>query len=425
MAEKIGVFVSHHHSPEEDAFTARLVDDLERASADVWVDYQGISSGSFVQKINEGLAGRQWLVLVMTPAALASPWVRDEVNAALHQVKTGRMRDVIPFVMTVCDEALIPPLWAHLHRYDATHGYEGARDQLFGALGLPPAGASPSAPAPVQPAPPSYAAPPERFPPRLASLGYQVAFLNGAEVILPPLCAVPEGPFLMGSDPGRDKDAQKDEQPQHWVKLDAFEIAQHPVTVAEYACFVRATQQSEPKGHGPLTWALQLDRRLEHPVVNVTWEDAVAYARWLAERTGQPWRLPTEAEWEKAARWDPTTGTARIYPWGDAFDGKLCNTSEGKKGTTIPVGSHSNSVSPYGAQEMSGNVWERTSSLYLPYPYTSPDDGKLAGPAMDRVLRGGSWENVAKFARAACRGKLLPTYSGRLNGFRLARAVPS
>jgi hypothetical protein len=140
MAEKIGVFVSHHHSPEEDAFTARLVSDLEAAGADVWVDYQGISSGSFVRQINEGLSGRQWLVLVMTPGSLGSRWVQDEVYAALHMVNSERMRGVIPFVMTECDEALIPPLWAQLHRYDATKNYELARDALLRAIGmsLPP-----------------------------------------------------------------------------------------------------------------------------------------------------------------------------------------------------------------------------------------------------------------------------------------------
>jgi hypothetical protein len=117
MAEKIGVFVSHHHSPKEDASTARLVADLEAAGADVCVDYQGIASGRFVQKINEGLSGRQWLVLVMTNAALRSTWVQAEVNAAIYQVNSGRMRGVISFVMTRCDEAQIPPLWAtHVQR---------------------------------------------------------------------------------------------------------------------------------------------------------------------------------------------------------------------------------------------------------------------------------------------------------------------
>jgi hypothetical protein len=136
MAENVGVFVSHHHSPKEDAATTRLVADLQAAGADVWVDTVGVSSGSFVQKINEGLSGRQWLVLVMTNAALRSQWVQNEVNAALHQVTIGRMRGVIPFMMTRCDEAHIPPLWAPLHRYDATKDYEAARDGLLRAIGL-------------------------------------------------------------------------------------------------------------------------------------------------------------------------------------------------------------------------------------------------------------------------------------------------
>jgi hypothetical protein len=136
MAEPVRVFVSHHHSPEEDAFTARLVADLQAAGADVWVDTSGITSDDFVKKISEGLAGRQWLVLVMTPEALGSRWVNDEVNAALHQVNSGRMRGVIPFVMTPCDEARMPALWAQLYRYDATKGYEAARDGLLNAVGL-------------------------------------------------------------------------------------------------------------------------------------------------------------------------------------------------------------------------------------------------------------------------------------------------
>jgi hypothetical protein len=141
MTEPVRIFVSHHHSPKEDAATARLVADLQAAGADVWVDYQGVSSGSFVQKINEGLSGRQWLVLVMTNAALGSRWVQNEVNAAIHQVNIGRMRGVIPIMMTRCDEAHIPPLWAQLHRYDATKDYEAARDGLLRAmrLSLPPA----------------------------------------------------------------------------------------------------------------------------------------------------------------------------------------------------------------------------------------------------------------------------------------------
>src|SRR6476620_6121288 len=123
MAEKIGVFISHHHSEEEDRFTSRLVTDLEIAGADVWVDDVRITSDDFIQKINEGLVGRQWLVLVMTPDALRSPWVQTEVNAALNQVRKGRMFGVIPMMAEPCDDADIPPLLDALHRYDATRNY--------------------------------------------------------------------------------------------------------------------------------------------------------------------------------------------------------------------------------------------------------------------------------------------------------------
>jgi formylglycine-generating enzyme required for sulfatase activity len=221
---------------------------------------------------------------------------------------------------------------------------------------------------------PAYVAPPDRFPPRLASLGYRVAFLNGAEVILPPLCAVPAGPFLMGSDPKRDKDAEKNEQPQHWVTLGAFQIGKYPVTVAEYACFLLATarpERKQPYFHlfPRVTWAQQLAKRLDHPVVNVSWYDAMAFTQWLNACTGQAWRLPGEAEWEKAAR-----GTdGRIYPWGDTFDASRCNTSEGRKGNTTPADSYKSGASPYGTLNMAGNVFEWTSSVSKRYPYEATD----------------------------------------------------
>jgi hypothetical protein len=134
MADPVRVFVSHHHSPYEDAFTARLVGDLKAAGVDVWVDDEGITSGDFVRKISEGLAGRQWLVLVTTPDALQSPWVRTEVDTALAEVTARRMLGVIPFVITPANEHDMPLLWRNLHRYDATAGYEPARDRLLQTL---------------------------------------------------------------------------------------------------------------------------------------------------------------------------------------------------------------------------------------------------------------------------------------------------
>jgi formylglycine-generating enzyme required for sulfatase activity len=245
--------------------------------------------------------------------------------------------------------------------------------------------------------------PEERFPKRLADLGFEPRKEDGVEVIVPPVRDVPAGAFTMGSDPQRDKDAKSDERPQGPVTLGAYRIATHPVTVAEYACFVRAEKRQEPRSeYNTLSWVDQLNR-LDHPVVNVTWNDAVAYAAWLLRLTGQPWRLPTEAEWEKAAR-----GTdGRIYPWGDAFEVTKCNTSVSGIGTTTRVGTYPSGASPCGAQDMAGNVWEWTLSYYKPYPYVPGDEytppASSGSGEPSRVLRGGSWYVNPQYARAARR----------------------
>lgn len=135
MIDQVKIFVSHHHSPDEDRFTDQLVRDLQAAGADVWVD-NDITSGNFVAKISAAMTDRQWLVLVMTPAALRSHWVQEEVDAALHEVQAGRMRDVIPIVMEPCNDREIPLLWRTLQRYDASRDYAAAVAGVVRAIGL-------------------------------------------------------------------------------------------------------------------------------------------------------------------------------------------------------------------------------------------------------------------------------------------------
>jgi hypothetical protein len=148
------VFVSHSH--KDDKFTQRLVSDLKAAGADVWVDVVGIDSGDFLKRINDALASREWLVLVLTPDALRSQWVQTEVHAAMNLVVRGRMRQVVPILAKPCNPKEIPPTWDVLHRYDATHDYEAALAGLLRAFGLvspnrPSAPQSPSAPTPQLP----------------------------------------------------------------------------------------------------------------------------------------------------------------------------------------------------------------------------------------------------------------------------------
>jgi formylglycine-generating enzyme required for sulfatase activity len=210
----------------------------------------------------------------------------------------------------------------------------------------------------------------------------------------PDMVLIPAGEFLMGSDPQKDRYAEADEQPQHTLYLPDYYLARTPVTNAQYAAFVQATGYPRP-AH----WESREPPpgKEDHPVVYVSWYSAVAYCNWLAEVTGKPYRLPSEAEWEKGARGDD----GRIYPWGDQWDARRCNnTEDGQRGTT-PVGAYPEGASPYGLLDMAGNVWEWTDSWYQAYPgsdYQSEDFGEKY-----RVLRGGSWLSSQRCIRVSYR----------------------
>jgi formylglycine-generating enzyme required for sulfatase activity len=428
MSEPVRVFVSY--ASQDRTFAQKLVTSLQASGAEVWWDVSGIDEGDFLGKINQALQQCQWLVLVLTPNAVASKWVNIEVNAAINRREQGLMQGVLPVLATPVQAGMVPPVWDNLHRYDAVKNYQGEVGRLLIKLGLSPAPVQQLVHhAPVQPAPSAHVAPPDRFPLLLASLGYQMAFLDGVEVILPPLCDVPAGPFLMGSDRGKDKQAEDREQPQHWVTLGTYQMAKHPVTVAEYACFVRGKGRSAPNGgllRTTVSWQTQLRKRLDHPVVMVTWHDAAAYATRLSERTSEIWRLPTEAEWEKAARWDEAMRVSRRYPWGDAFDAARCNVLGSFKFSTTPVGNYPNGASPCGAQDRTGNVIELTSSVREPYPYSATDGRENADTEHAKMVsRGGSWTTVAEVGRAAFRSFRYPNDAQNYLGFRLARSVPN
>jgi formylglycine-generating enzyme required for sulfatase activity len=163
-----------------------------------------------------------------------------------------------------------------------------------------------------------------------------------------------------------------------------------------------------------VSWVEQL-RQLDHPIAYVSWYDAIAYARWLSEQTGQSWRLPTEAEWEKAAR----GSDGRAYPWGTIFDSTRCNTAESGQGKTTPVGRYPTGASTYGVLDMAGNVWEWTTSLFKPFPYRVDDGREDAESIENRVVRGGAWNRDARLARSAYRGHIWPDRVQDNVGFRL------
>jgi formylglycine-generating enzyme required for sulfatase activity len=245
----------------------------------------------------------------------------------------------------------------------------------------------------------------------------------------PELILIPAGEFLMGSDPQKDDYARDDERPQHRLYLPDYYIAKTPVTNAQYLAFVQAAGHSAPihwEGGKPPTG------KEDHPVVKVSWHDAMAYCRWLAEATGKAYGLPTEAEWEKAAR-----GTdGRIWPWGDESpDKNRCNFGgDWLKGDTTPMGQYSpHGDSPYGCVDMAGNVWEWTLSLWgkdwdkpdFKYPYDSEDghEDLKVGDDILRVLRGGAFYSNVVDVRCAARYGYNPDLHHRVDGFRLCVAA--
>jgi toxoflavin biosynthesis protein ToxD len=265
--------------------------------------------------------------------------------------------------------------------------------------------------------------------------------------LLPAFIRIPAGPFLMGTPErelsalakryGGTRESYREESPQASLALHAFEIARVPVTNALYGAFVAATG-----ARAPITWRgpQPPSARLEHPVVDVSWEDANVFCSWLTaivQAEGQKikdesveqaaalrpspfaFRLPTEAEWERAAR-----GTdGRAFPWGLAWDGARANTRENGRGGTSPVGAYPGGASADGCLDIAGNAWEWTSSLDLRYPY-HPGDGREDQHAPGRrILRSGCYANPQGFARCACRFRLPPSVRNEFLGFRLARSV--
>lgn len=395
----------------DEALGAPLVTRLRMHLLAVWFDRDPERDGKALdEQALRRLRRDRAFVLMLSPNALASPHVRVEIDAYRELLAQEPDRT---FVVARIADCAVPPDLADFPLVDVPAlGLEAAATELARLIyGAPRLGAH---------TPPLQNA-------TLDELGFERVVRDGCELLLPPVCRVPEGEFVMGSDASRDEWARPSEAPPHRVWLRAFAISQYPVTVAEYACAVAAGVVEAPRPSGGITWEKQLARPT-YPVVLVAWPAAHTYAAWLAERMGEPWRLPTEAEWEKAAR----GVDGRRFPWGDEWDPTRANTSDGGPGDSTPVGAYGErGASPYGALDMAGNVWEWVSSLVQPYPYDADDGRENPTAPGNRVIRGGSygsltlryWRLGPPNARATQRGVSLPSWlNGAGNvGFRLAR----
>ena len=226
---------------------------------------------------------------------------------------------------------------------------------------------------------------------------------------------IPAGEFTMGSDETDGRvgfEVGVDSMPKHPVSVEAFWFDHTEVPVGAYRTFVTATRHEPPaiwKDYKEFGYPQPAD---DHPVIDLNFYDAQAYCKWVGKR------LPTEEEWEKAAR-----GTAgRIWPWGNQLDLQQLNTEDSKRNWTTPVGSFPEGISPYGVYDMAGNAMEWTSSILKSYP-GSPRT--IAPDKKFRILRGGSWGMPANpFARAAHRHYRLADLAQPDFGFRCAKDAP-
>ena len=235
----------------------------------------------------------------------------------------------------------------------------------------------------------------------------------------PEMVVLPEGSFMMGSpqgEPGREFN----EGPQHRVEI-AYSLAvgRFEVTLAEWnACAAdRSCHKDYHDGSGSD----------DYPIVWVSWKEAQAYLAWLKRKTGEDYRLLTEAEWEYAAR----AGTTTAYYTGSSISENEANYSEGNGSTLVPVGSYRPNA--FGLHDMHGNVWEWVEDCYRHRPSHqgapsyegAPSDGSawISDYCDDRVLRGGSGDTPPQYLRSASRDNLTPNYGYFTIGFRVARTV--
>jgi formylglycine-generating enzyme required for sulfatase activity len=243
----------------------------------------------------------------------------------------------------------------------------------------------------------------------------RVQILPGSGPDPAPMVLVEAGPFPRGSAAGQGED---DERPQRLIHLSAFALDRFAVSVAQYRKCVQASACSVPDGEKLCTYPMP--DHDTHPVNCVSWDQASAYCKWAGKR------LPTEAEWEKAAR-----GTdARIFPWGQQDPNcSLANFALGNerycRSQTVPVGDCASSASPYGAVQMAGNVFAWVADWHDREYYRVSPERDPTGPVLGkyRVVRGGSWFSPAVDLRATMRGLIPPAVRLNYVGFRCAKDV--
>jgi formylglycine-generating enzyme required for sulfatase activity len=427
------VFISYSRRDIE--FVQKLAADLERAGLTTWWDVSKLEGGDdWEPTIQAALEQSRYCLVVLSPDSVKSRWVRRE-----YQYAEKLELKIVPLLYWDCQQ---PLGLIHLQHIDFRgNNYELGLRNLLSIV-------KPKPTPPIE----KLASASEAKP----TLSLQVAGTQKKE--LPPLLAyrpeepelvlIPAGEFWMGSDFAALEKAKlvwqdwmNNETPRHRLYLPYYFIGCYPVTNAEYDRFIEDAgyrqrelwteagwrQKEQEKWTQPRWWIDKQWNQPNYPVVGVSWYEAAAYGRWLERLTNRSYRLPTEAEWEKAARGPQEN----IWPWGNIWQPELCNLKEKglgqTTGQTTPVGKYAPvGDSPYGVADMAGNVWEwcatRFEGKFKPYPYNVKENegtpNYLSGDSL-RVLRGGSWSRDLNYARCAYRYRFNPGYRDADIGFRV------
>ncbi len=402
------VFISHAH--EDDAFARRLSADLQAEGWSVWIAPDSIQPGeTWVEAINRGLEESGYYLLVQTPAAASSPWVVTETNVAISLEHQRQMR----FIPLDVAPSRPPPLWTAYQNVPFRDNYLRGLEHLLARL---------------------HGRPPRPWPSNGSGNGMANGSATGKgtdpaarlfadrrlhERSRVELARVAAGNFLFGAR----RPEHEHELAQRSIHLHEFWIGCGPVTNAQFARFVEATHYrttAEETGYSRV-WAggrwqeveraywrrpegprSNIDDRLHHPVVCVSWFDAQAYSEWAGLR------LPAEKEWEKAARGPD----GRLYPWGNEAPSPRRANFASRHGITTAAGQFSPAGdSPYGAGDMAGNVWEWTASWL---------DAPGGGAPRSRIVRGGAWPSEARNLLATYRLDVDPMLRFNTLGFRVS-----
>ncbi len=368
------IFISHAHQDAEVA--QRLAYDLKAHGYDIWIAPDSIQPGEkWAEAIGRGLEESGIFVLLLSPDAVTSRWVKMETNAAIECVHEDEMQ-LYPLMLEACR---LPVLWRAFQQIPFRGGYSRGLYQLVAALQ--------SANNKMPDSPNIYLknvatvnfvrAKAGRYGSKQTDLNSFFHEKTGKEFL-----RIPSGHFLFGTARNLP------------TYLEEFWIAKTPVTNAEYSYFVSDMRFDRPRHWHGMTPPLRI---ADHPVVYVSWHDAKAYASWAGVE------LPTEQQWEKAARgWD-----GRIYPWGNQWKENCCNSQESGINGTTPVGKFSPvGDSPYGCTDTVGNVWELTLS-------------KWENDSPWIVRRGGSWQLDSTDVNVMVRNNNSPLDKHDSLGFRI------